>query len=75
MQVSEVFTMGGSCGGGYNHGDHGYDHGYRGYSSYGDYNNRHYGGHRKDRHDGYRSSGRRYHRDGGLLGLGIRISL
>jgi hypothetical protein len=74
MKVSEVFSLGGGCGGGYDHGDHGGHHGYNGYSSYGDYNNRHYG---RSYHN-YFDGGHRYrrrHRDDGLLGLRIGISL
>lgn len=72
MKVSEVFSMGGGCGG-YDHGDD-HHHGYYSYSSYGDYNHdRWYGGHHNDWHDGYRSRGR--YRDNGLLGLGVRVNL
>jgi hypothetical protein len=72
MQVSEIFSMGGGggcdcdCGGGRSH---------HGFSRFGDFNNRHFGGHRFRRSDffddGFRHG--RHHRDGGLLG--IRISL
>ncbi|MBV8993960.1 MAG: hypothetical protein JO287_09730 [Pseudonocardiales bacterium] len=42
MKVSDIFTLGGGgCGGGYG-GGHDGDHDHYSYSSYGDYNNRHY---------------------------------
>jgi hypothetical protein len=73
MQVSEIFSMGGRGGGcGCDCGDGG-GRGHRGFSKFGDFNNRHFDGHRFRRsgffHDGFRHG--RHH--DGLLG--IRISL
>jgi hypothetical protein len=82
MKVSEVFSLGGGCGGygggcggGYGGCGGGYGgghHGYNGYSSFGDYNNRHFGRSHHNFDDGGHRF-RRRHRDDGLLG--IRISL
>jgi hypothetical protein len=62
MKVSDIFSLGGGCGGGYGGGGYGGGgHGYSGYSSYGDYNNRHFSYSRSSydggggrRHDGRR---------------------
>ncbi|MDQ3899204.1 MAG: hypothetical protein M3319_01680 [Actinomycetota bacterium] len=72
MQVSEIFSMGGrggSCGCDCDGGHRG------GFSRFGDFNNRHFGGRRFHRSgffdDGFRH--RRHHRDGGLLGISISL--
>jgi hypothetical protein len=79
MQVSEIFSLGGGCGGGCGcgyggGGGYGGGHGYRGFSRYGDFNNRHFDGrrfHRSGFFDGGFRHGR-HHRDG-LLGISISL--